>query len=357
MIKLLIVEDDKSQIEAFKDSIELFNKQQVIYDIPSYLPDLESSINDLENKPAYDAAIIDLKLKSGGGADEFEGKELINRIYNKIRIPIVVYSGNVSQVEQEETAMFLKRPRDQYAISQILYEITKIYDTGITQILSSEGIFEANLSEIFWSHLAPNLNYWIDKPDKKSLTRFIVNYIYEKLGITESGDFEYYNSAEVYITPPIKTSLHTGDIFDNQGEDKYIVITPTCDIETKYDKEGKPFQKASNVTVWKLNEFDVGRFCQDKTGKINKDLVTSFVKNNNNRYQYLPPFLNKNGYVIDFEEVSYVKMEFCTKFKRIASVSQVFLKDIISRFSQYYARQGQPVLGKTEELIDRFTKS
>lgn len=353
MIKLLIVEDDEKQIELFKDTIESVNKKaEKIFDEPDYRTELESSIKALERKTAYDAAIIDLKLKAGSGADEFEGKELIARIYNRIRIPIVVYSGNVSQVEEEETSLFLKRPRDRYTISDILTEVKKIFDTGITEILSAEGTLDNNLSQIFWSHLAPNLKYWISQPDKKSLTRYVLSHIYEKLEIDDYGDFENYNSAEVFIMPPIKKNIHTGDVFVTDSGSRYLVITPSCDIEIKKKKKtGELFRKADYLTVLKINEFDLKIYCQDKEGKIDKGLIHDFVSNKSNRFQYLPPYLNDNGFIIDFEEVMTLKINIDTMVNRIASVTQVFLKDIISRFSQYYARQGQPLFAKSEELI------
>ena len=69
--------------------------------------------------------------------------------------------------------------------------------------------------------------------------------------------------------------------------------------------------------------------------------------------------IDKN-YVIDFQNISTVDIgehtdpgnanyikgreENISNYERIASISSPFLKDVISRYSLYYARQGQPNL-------------
>jgi hypothetical protein len=63
-------------------------------------------------------------------------------------------------------------------------------------------------------------------------------------------------------------------------------------------------------------------------------------------------------YVIDFQNITIIKIgedettnyaeylvereKYIKEYKRIASIASPFLKDIIARFSAYYARQGQP---------------
>ncbi|EMU6246077.1 hypothetical protein WOA06_001781, partial [Campylobacter jejuni] len=45
---------------------------------------------------------------------------------------------------------------------------------------------------------------------------------------------------------------------------------------------------------------------------------------------------------IYFQDLISVKKEEISDYVRVASISYPFLKDIIARFSRYYARQGSP---------------
>jgi hypothetical protein len=63
----------------------------------------------------------------------------------------------------------------------------------------------------------------------------------------------------------------------------------------------------------------------------------------------LPPFDGNNGYLIDFQDVTTIS--FTNDLERIATISSPFIKDIISRFSNYYSRQGQPTFNQ-KKIID-----
>ena len=73
--------------------------------------------------------------------------------------------------------------------------------------------------------------------------------------------------------------------------------------------------------------------------------MTITLKNNNeDYYHWLPTVDNFPGGVINFRKTlalpeSVFKKDFSPP---IIQISSQFIKDIISRFSTYYARQGQP---------------
>ena len=79
-----------------------------------------------------------------------------------------------------------------------------------------------------------------------------------------------------------------------------------------------------NVFNYRVNKYDKGK-------------IGEYVNNRQFRYHYLPSFNENYGFLIDFQEVKSICPN--TAFTRIASVSAPFIKDIISRFSNYYSRQ------------------
>ncbi len=343
-IKLLIIEDEPAQIQVYEDIISQHNKTSEFFVEPEICEDYEKGKRALDT-PFYDAAIIDLKLS---GTDELEGKKLVEAVQGKIRIPIVIYSGSIAQIEDiEETALLKKRVRTD-SFKGILDEIIAVFKTGITQLMRPHGEVDQKLTEIFWNHLADDLDLWINHSNPKTLLRYVMTHFQEYMEIDTDGNFEEYHQAEVYLAPPIKKNIHTGDLL-KIDHDYYVVLTPACDIvlNPKKDKDGKDTmkRKADTLTLALAREFDINSFCI-VDGKLSKRKIEDFVMNRLFRYHYLPAFKGNNGFLIDFQALSSVKFD--NGLQRVASISGAFSKDIVSRFSLYFARQGQPTFDQRQ---------
>lgn len=352
-INLLIIEDEDAQLEAYNDAIDSFNKKNEIKIERTICKSFEDGEKAL-NTPFFDAAIIDLKLSS---SEELEGKKLIEKVYQKIRIPIFVVSGSISQIDDISENILLRKRLRTVLISSVLKEILDIYNTGITSFLKPLGIIDEKLTEIFWNNLSSDLESWIVHNNRNSLLRYILSHFQEHLDINMYGDFEEYNSFEVYIKPPIKKNIHTGDIikFENQN---YIILTPACDVvirEYKTQEGGFqfPVRGAEKIVLCKVKDFDIDSLCKNKTGKYDKGKIGEFVNNKQFRYHYLPPLNGNTGFLIDFQELKSIYPN--AAFYRVASISAPFIKDIISRFSNYYSRQGQPTFYQSKIIEELFT--
>src|SRR5690606_377653 len=232
-MRLLIVEDEATQIQLYIDVIESFNKQNGTEIIPIPLNSLAEAKKALLSSE-YDAAIVDLRLSSN--TVDLEGLELIDEIIDKLRFPLFIVSGSIAQIDKEENFLFKKRSRDGN-FQDVLSEIIEVYNTGITHILGRKGKIDEYLNKIFWDHLSASMDIWINDqsrtPEQKQkiLERYILLHIQEYLELTTESDFEDYHPAEIYITPPIKTKLFTGDILlENDSQKRYIVLTPSCDL-------------------------------------------------------------------------------------------------------------------------------
>lgn len=349
-ISLLIIEDDQTQIDAYLDVIELFNKKIEDKFIPTICNDFESGSTAIKS-PLFDAAIIDLKLSA---SDRLEGRDLVESIYQKIRIPVFIYSGSLSQIDDiQENALLRKIVRTE-SLNDILKEIIKIYKTGLTRFLRPNGEIDQKLTEIFWQNLSTDIGAWIGHNNPNALLRYIFSHFYESFDVNLDGDFEVYNPIEVYIKPPIKPNIHTGDLINYEGQ-PYIVLNPSCDIVYNYKKVGEDkvekVRKAEKMMLILAKEFDYKTLCLNKkTGTVDKGKITEFVNNSSFRFHYLPPLDGNNGFLIDFQQIKTV--DFTEKNDRICSISAPFIKDIISRFSNYYSRQGQPTFGQ-ENIVKR----
>ncbi len=351
-INILIIEDEAPQIQVYEDVIAQYNKTsdlQITWTICQSYEEGEKALIT----PYYDAAIIDLKLSK---TEELEGRRLVESVYQKLRIPIIVYSGSIAQIDDIKENALLKKKLRTDSLKDILDEIVRIYNTGITKYLRPFGTIDTYLTKIFWDHLSNDLDPWIASGDSKNLLRYILSHFQEHLDINSQGDFEEYQPFEVYIKPPIKKNLHTGDLISYKSE-FYVVLTPACDITIRgYKKiEGQspePIRNSDNIIIVKARDFNYKTICLNKSQEVDKNKIESFVKNKNTRYHYLPPLKSDDGFIIDFQDITSVP--FSDALERVATISAPFIKDIISRFSNYYARQGQPTFNQ-DEIVRRLS--
>lgn len=348
-MKLLIVEDEQAQIQLYTDLIESHNKTNEIQITPFPINNLEDAKRALLSSE-YDAAIVDLRLSST--TIDLEGLELIEEIIDKLRFPLFVVSGSIAQIDKEENFLFKKRLRDG-DFKAVLSEIIEVYNTGITQILGRKGKIDEYLNKIFWNHLSTSMDVWIKDKSRtreqkqKVLERYILLHVQEYLELTTESDFENYHPAEIYITPPVKNKVFTGDLVtEKETQARFVVLTPSCDLaqskakdillaEIEPDSEGLLFEK---IGILKKGKADT-----KKLELAEKDLKLLIGNNFSNKYHFLPKYNSIHSGLINFQKLKSCRAkDFEEKFDRISSISSSFTKDIIARFSYYYSRQGSP---------------
>ena len=355
MLNLLIVEDDERQIKLYKDAIEEFNSRSDIRIESKASSNLEEGLKQIRNND-FDAAIIDLRL--GSSDMEGKGKEIIKEIKGNLRFPVFVltgYPGDLDEDLKTSNVFYKVYEHAKKDTVEVLEEMTDIYKTGITKIMGRKGIVEKTLQEVFWKNIAVSMEYWkteIEDESKiieKILSRHILAHLSERLKLTEEGEFERCHPAEVYIMPPIKKNIFTGDILENKNsQDFFLILTPACDMELRKRKEDKDlYRNADKIILAKLIEFnqieEVSDYIKTHSNTKKKE-VEKYIKNTKKeRYYFLPSFGSRiPGFLIDFQDINRIDSKELTIFNRVASVDEPFLKDIIARFTSYYARQGSP---------------
>ncbi|MFJ7183814.1 hypothetical protein [Lysinibacillus xylanilyticus] len=358
-LKLLIIEDDSSQIEMYNDNIELYNYKQNENIIATCIDNLEEGLKALQD-PDYDAAIIDLKLTPGD--QEGKGNILIDKIKSSLRIPIVIISGYPQDLDSKyksDTNPFISVHKKDEDFSEILSEVVALYKTGITNILGKKGHIEDYLNSIFWNHLAPTVDYWKNQVNdhediEKVLLRYTLSHLQEYLELHDTQeDFEEYLPIEMYVSPPIKKKPFTGDIIKSSDNSYWIILNPSCDMAQA---------KAKDVTIAQIEKVEndyilnLKRSIQKATDEslVSKKMeLEKLIRNSGAlKYHFLPQSSCFEGGFINFQKIKSVKYREVDKdFERVASVTDRFAKDIIARFSHYYSRQGQPDFN-TSRILD-----
>ncbi|MGB3463846.1 MAG: hypothetical protein WBA74_01190, partial [Cyclobacteriaceae bacterium] len=155
---------------------------------------------------------------------------------------------------------------------------------------------------------------------------------------------------EFYITSPIKKSIFTGDIVLFKGL-RYLVLTPSCDIVLRENGS----RNANHILFCKIRNlgevienFSTLKADTGSSNSIRKKLERLIQNNGKQNFHFIPKNNSIDAGLIDFQDkVTIPETEVNQKIQdseiiRIATVSMPFLKDIISRYSNYYARQGAP---------------
>ncbi|MCC5930323.1 MAG: hypothetical protein JJU28_13835 [Cyclobacteriaceae bacterium] len=354
-LKLFIVEDDPNVVEGYESSIKSFNKtnEHNIQITPIYEGNKDAALIRLKDSDiSFDGAIVDLDLRQSGGEDS-SGNEIIKAVVENLRFPVFVISGTAHNLDPElnkESSFFKVRNRDEGF--DFIEEMISIYNTGITRILNRKGTIEKYITDIFWNHLSNSMDLWITdrvrspEQKEKSLLRYTLFHIQEHLELTAESDFENYHPAEIYITPPVKDKVFTGDILiEKESKKNFIVLTPSCDLAHEGKTENiligeivKSDSGEINDLKMIINGNNVGR--DRKNNAANK--LKNLIKNNVPKYHFLPKYKEISGGLIDFQSLKSINKDTLNDFERIACVNSTFTKDIIARFSFYYSRQGSP---------------
>lgn len=363
-MKILVVEDNEQDIQSFKRSVNMFNlsqeaELQCIY---------SSSIADADEKmdSSIDVAIVDLKLAEKGD----EGNTVIQHIKENWRILTYVFTGTPDNITDQHGILKVFT-KGVHKHNDIFQELLLTSRSGVVEILSKAGDLEKLIDEIFWKNIVPTLNSWTNYSNdaeysKNSLFRHALSHLSEML--EDHGSFY---PEEMYICPPHDQTLKTGDLVTSTDRKViYIVLAPACDLVIredgnmktesiqlcKVDVEGivvskekalKKLQDKMAECIETCKDHDGCPTCKNAKEKIEKNkLALSKLKSNNflANLHFLPKTEYFNGGEINFRKIVSVKpKDFEKDFIRLeVRVTKIFLKDIVSRFSSYYARQGQP---------------
>ena len=99
------------------------------------------------------------------------------------------------------------------------------------------------------------------------------------------------------------------------------------------------------------------RNIEEKRKRTKKQIEEIFKNKYSFYYHWLPETNSYEGGVLNFRKLNTLsKDEFRKQFEKPwIQISPFFVKDIVSRFSSYYARQGQPDI-EIEDLVDNYTQ-
>ncbi len=282
-----------------------------------------------------DIAIVDMKMdedRDNGGED------IVNYITNLcLRIPVYIYSATTTDISVN---YYIKITKGEKSFAHLLLDCYALHKTGIINIIKKRALIDKKLLEIFQNNLTISLreSNWLkyalkdSQKTEQALLRYTLNHMQQFL----DEDKEEYYPEEVYIFPPIKKNLQTGCVVQCKKTKRYLlVVSPACDLANN---------KTERIQLLEIENLEETIDNRCKKNKDNQDRL----KNNTFSlfYHYLPKTGFFPGGFINFRLIHSVKPRQMKKFfsEPILQISASFCKDVVSRFSSYYARQGQPLI-------------
>ncbi len=341
--KLLLVEDDDQDTKSCRDCIDDFQQEKSCKIELVECRNVQEAFTKLDN--SFDGAIIDLKLADKGD----EGNQVISRIEeSNLRIPVAILTGtpDVADSDFAYIGVFKKgEPGAGYA--ELLKHFWGIHNTGLTRIMGGRGIIEETLNNVFRKNILPQKDKWIlyggKNPSRteKALLRHALSHLLQLL----DDDDESYFPEEVYLQPPLNDNIRTGSVVKEKSDNqkRFVIMNPACDLVVR----GNGKCNTDRILIVEIDS-QTSLFPTYPATGLNKsqqkELEKAYRNNKSAYYHWLPGTNFFEGGFLNFRKLLSLTIDdFNDKFEKPdIQISPSFVKDMVARFSAYYARQGQP---------------
>ena len=347
-LRLLIVEDVEQELESFRDDLEDYTQEKKRDIDLVECKTLEEALNTLDN--SFDGAIIDLKLENHRSN---EGNQIVEKIRESFfRIPIAIFTGNPGDWDHnldEKTMLIDVFTKGETGYYELLDRFWEIYNTGLTHIMGGRGAIEQRLNDVFLKNLLPQIKRWISygetdpKRTERALLRYTLNHLLQLLEEDKEDCFR----EEVYLYPSVLDRITTGSMIkiDDQW---FVVLSPACDLVPRGENG---VRNTDYILLVEIESVD-----KVLAGSKSKGRVRELCTNKRDYYHWLPETDFFEGGILNFRKLKTLNEDnFEEKFgKPTIQISPSFVKDIVSRFSSYYARQGQPDIDN-DDFVTRYT--
>jgi len=338
-MKLLLVEDNEQQRELWVDTVVTRNSQKKSDETAIELR-CSCSVASAEKQldGSFDGVIIDWKLGSEDG-----GGVILEMSNSLRRIPFYIYAA--SPLSDHSVAnnpacigVSTKSEGQGEQIREILDLFRDIYDTGLTRIIGGRGEIEKGMLKVFTKSIMPQRKEWIKHSKKgrsnveKALLRHTLNHL---IHLIDQNQDPYYPE-EAYIFPMDTEEIMTGRVVfgKNPSLERFVILSPACDLVVRNGK--MKTDRILLVSIESAKDVEKDRNSGDRK-KLRSNNFSGY-------YHFLPNSGVFGGGYINFRRlISVSKSELDENYHMESiQISHPFIKDIISRFSSYYARQGQP---------------
>lgn len=352
MLNVLLVEDEESNITAWKDAVTTHNVD-VEHKGFSIKWDNAKSLSEAKDYLAtrkYDAVIVDLRLQrdAGSSGHNDDGNALVKELIATMSVGIVVYSGQPAEKEV-------------YACNQVTVidraeGLPPVFDwlSSHKNMFAALGRAKLELDEqtaqLFYKAIWPRWKYWAEEEDEKvigkMLARHISSHVHDSL-LHESNGITH--PEESYFVPPIKNRLDTGDLIKLENKSVWVVVTPRCDLANENKTDTVLIAQCKDISSEWAN-------LVSREPSKSKDAEINKLKQHNNSFKqhFLPQMKDNTGNALGPWMVQFHHLQSCLTDdaiknftpNRFSTISPHFIPSLVERFGAYFSRIGSPVISE-----------
>lgn len=376
--RVLIVDDDAEMADNLQDLLtdELEDLGVIQFEAEQNFSAAEERLSHAD----FDLVILDVRDASddGGSSTDIEGRgrALYERIARIRWVPVVFFTGVPQQVRALEKAP-LVRVVTKNALGEIAPAVREGLLSGVPALTRRiSGLVERQVREFMRDVVAP---HWAEMAgaDHNEIAPVIVNRLAAWLkenGLHEldravDGDLVDTagrpSAARVYLMPPVTHHLTAADLLVDPEGGWWLVLTPACDLYEDHpdSKVAKPrvakaqyvrLAKADRVFTERMNHSEspaIATWLASAKSNKDKDPAKRAFKDNDNRYRALPRYLDVPDLVIDFENVSSVRLGEAQCWKRVATLDSPFAEAMLTAYSRSVGRIGTPDISFDDVLV------
>ena len=365
------MEDDEDQYSAYKQALdddELQDKYVLIW-----VKNSQKAVDAL-GKGDVHAAIMDLKIPEDDGADSNAeiGIRLLKNVLKHESTPAIVVSANIGELdaEDEELPKYLEKfPREAGVHSRVFEHFETIHEILdiVPQFNSAKLDIAVEMNQAFgelWGNWT-DLNVRFHNKDRNNivLKRHVGSYLTDKwLADDVFGELHF---TEFYSRPKKNENIHTGDIL--RVEEKImIVVTAPCDLSNDDFPEEITLLECVPIEYSDKKFKEIAKtFRNDeatskqKEGQL-KTLANQFTNPGVSKH-IIPPWNDDvNPHSIMFKKIKTLpfngECRTALKEKRVATLSNHFMPNVLQRYGAYISRLGQPEVHAQDYLDYIITK-
>ena len=380
-IRLLIVEDDKTEKATWLNQIEQHNAMAEDNDgflLACVFAETKDTALKLIIDSDFDAAIVDLGLATNEGFKDAnsDGNDVVAALENSELAVVVIYTGqpNDAMPTGSKVTVIPKAGVDGDGTKKVMTLLTESAPMILT-IREAEETIKREMAAMFSKSIWPRWKFWLaDKthPDQEvsaAISRHLASHVYATL--LEKGEHKVLPE-EWYFMPPIRDGLRTGDFVEMkniiaESSELVIVVTPRCDLSNSTSKN-ETYQLAlcedvsqewtKRSTAYQEAISQQQRDVENKDAKkaldTAKNRIRGFTqhKNNTNSCHFLPEIKMANGstrgpFFVRFDKVYSFDRDSSEGQKlkdviRLASITPEFLPSMVERLGTYFSRIGTP---------------
>ena len=340
-VRLLIVEDDQTQVALWTETIELRNADPQTHGVRliATFADSAASAQAMLFTHRFDAAVVDLRLRREheAGGHNADGNNGVRMLAESELTTVAVLTGQPKEYTEGDAFPHIRVFTRGGDLSEVLAWITE-QSEFIGTMSRVRHLLGNKMANLFHASLWPRWRLWAAEKSELEvgLARHMAAHLHHSLLPQEA---ELSHPEEAYFVPPMSRRIETGDLIELEGK-VHMIITPRCDLATA---------KARSIQLAECE--DAGALWEEALKKGRGRIADLKQHDKKARQHFIPRMTRSDGavlgpWMVAFDRIQTLPLDQLANLetRRFASLTPHFLPALVERLGSYFSRIGAPDL-------------